>query len=90
MLFQFIHLSLFQKHDVVKGNGADAQHKALVETTKHTLAHEPNRILHFSEHGLKSMMFLVTRPIKAMSRLYIPSALYRNEITSNSSKRFLD
>jgi hypothetical protein len=42
MLFQFIHLSLFQKHDVVKGNGADAQHKALVETTKHTLVHETN------------------------------------------------
>ncbi len=42
MLFQFIHLSLFQKHDVVKGNGADAQHKAWVQTTKHTLVRVTN------------------------------------------------
>jgi len=40
--FQFIHLSFFQKHDVVKGKGADAQHKAFVQTTKHTLVHETN------------------------------------------------
>jgi hypothetical protein len=42
MQFQFIHLSFFQKHDVVKGKGADAQHKALIQTTKHTLVHETN------------------------------------------------
>jgi len=41
-------------------------------------------MLHFSEHGLKTIIFLVTRPIKAMSRLYIPSVLYRYEITSNT------
>lgn len=40
MQFQFIHFSVFQKHDVVKGNGADAQHKASVQTTKHTLVHD--------------------------------------------------
>ncbi len=73
----------------MKGKGADAQHKALVQTTKHTLVHKTNMNVPLFRTWFEDYDVPCYKAIKPMSRLYIPSALYRNEITSNSSKRFL-